>query len=166
MHESDETGTPDPAPSKSRLKREAQALTRLGVQLAELPRENWLELSLPEELVNALDKIRQIRSHGALKRQQQYIGKLMRHIDTAPIEAFFMQRSLENRRRIDKHHQMEAWRDRLIEEGDPALDAYLEQYPDVDRRRLRQLIRQARKEASQGKAPKASRTLFRYLRDL
>jgi ribosome-associated protein len=56
------------------------------------------------------------------------------------------------------------WRDRLISEGDQAISDLLMEIPDLDRQHLRQLIRQAKKEASQNKPPAASRKIFKYLR--
>jgi ribosome-associated protein len=39
-------------------------------------------------------------------------------------------------------------------------------FPRTDRQHLRKLIRQARKEQETGQPPRASRLLFRYLREL
>ncbi|MBU6470969.1 MAG: DUF615 domain-containing protein, partial [Gammaproteobacteria bacterium] len=74
-------------PSRSQLKREVEALQKLGEQLAELPEPQLAALSLPEKLHDAVTQARRITSHGALKRQRQYIGRLMRDVDAAPIRA-------------------------------------------------------------------------------
>jgi ribosome-associated protein len=151
--------------SKSQLKREAHALQDLGEQLIALKPAELDSLPLPEDLARAIRDAR-LMKRGALKRQRQYIGKLMRDIDPEPIRSAMTQRqqqAVENSRR---QHRIEDWRDRLIREGDDALGAALDEFPQADRQQLRQLIRQARKEAEQEKPPKTARTLFRYLRDL
>jgi ribosome-associated protein len=51
-------------------------------------------------------------------------------------------------------------------EGDNALPEVLALFPRTDRQHLRKLIRQARKEQETRQPPRASRLLFRYLREL
>ena len=63
-------------------------------------------------------------------------------------------------------HHIERWRDRLLEEGDTALELLLEEYPLADRQYLRQSIRNAKKEMQANKPPKTARGLFKYLREL
>jgi ribosome-associated protein len=95
----------------------------------------------------------------------QFVGKLMRTIDPGPIHAYFEQRRLSDRQQAQRQHALEDWRDRLIEQGDSAIDAYLGKYPAADRQHLRQLVRGAQKEQTENRPPKSSRALFRYLRD-
>lgn len=74
-------------PSRSARKRAAEHMQKLGVRLVAL-RESQLEaLALPEELRTALREARRLRGQSALARQYQYIGRLMRALDAAPIEA-------------------------------------------------------------------------------
>ena len=86
-------------PNKSALKREAQALVELGVQLARLSPEVWQELQLDERLCDALELYNRIEAHGAKARQRARLGKLLRAIDVAPIEALLLQRELAKTRR-------------------------------------------------------------------
>lgn len=151
--------------SKSQLKREAHALQKLGVALLEIPEEEWLKLELPDNLTAALREAKRLHARGAHKRQLQYIGKLMRGIDPQPIEQYFEEQRLKARRITQQQHALEDWRDRMIEQGDAAIEEYLGEHPEADRQQLRQLVRQAKKELSGNKPPKASRALFRYLRD-
>ena len=123
-------------------------------------------LELPASLVAALSEARRLHARGGRKRQLQFIGKLMRDIDPEPIRNYFEQERLKTRKLAQAHHELEAWRDRLIEEGDPAIEAFLEQHAQADRQHLRQLVRQAKKELAHNKPPKSSRALFRYIRDL
>jgi ribosome-associated protein len=164
MHDQSDPG--EQRPSKTRLKREAEALQQLGADLLAAPESAWRTMQLPEELINALLEARRIRSRGARKRQLQYIGKLMRSIDPEPIRQYFEQLRLENRRQAQRQHALEAWRDRLIAEGDPAIEAFLHEHPGAERQQLRRLVRQVKKEQALGQAPASSRALFRYIRDI
>lgn len=74
-------------PSKSARKREYLALQKLGEELISLKRTELDSLPLDEGLFEAVMAARQIKAHGALRRQKQYIGKLMRHIDPEPLRA-------------------------------------------------------------------------------
>ncbi|HEX4049954.1 MAG TPA: ribosome biogenesis factor YjgA [Steroidobacteraceae bacterium] len=73
-------------PSRSKRKREALALQRLGVALTRLTTTQLAKVTLPEELLEAVLEARRLRSRAALARQQQYIGRIMRQVDAAPIE--------------------------------------------------------------------------------
>jgi ribosome-associated protein len=151
--------------SKSQLKREAEALQEIGEQLIAMSAHELDSLPLPDGLASAIEAARQMKK-GALKRQRQYIGKLMRELDPEPIiQALEAQKTqaLEQNRNF---HKLETWRDRLLSEGDAALNELLDDYPRADRQKLRQLMRQAKKESEQGKPPKSARNLFRYLREL
>ena len=163
----DENDLPDPLPpSKSQRKRDADALQKLGTDLLGIPESEWTVMQLPENLVLALRDAKRLRSRGARKRQLQYIGKLMRAIDPQPIQSYIRQSRLKARQQARRQHEIEHWRERLIAEGDQALEAFLEQHAQADRQHLRQLIRQARQERAHKKPPRYGRALFRYLRDL
>jgi ribosome-associated protein len=72
--------------SRTRRKNEDRALQRLGEQLVALPFDQLETMGLPDELLTAIELARKIKSHGARRRQIQYIGAIMRHIDPQPIE--------------------------------------------------------------------------------
>jgi len=151
-------------PSKSHRKREVEALQALGEILVELPDAQFKRIELPEELREAVAACRKITQNGALRRQKQYIGKLMRAVDPAPIQAqidaFNGVSAAENARL----HQAEKWRERLIADNE-ALTRFLDNYPGTDATHLRQIIRNARDEAARNKPPKAFRELFRTVRE-
>jgi len=151
-------------PSKSQKKREVEALQDLGTELVKLPEAQFRRIELPEELRAAVAECRRITQNSALRRQRQYIGKLMRSIDPAPIQAqldaFRGASALENARL----HQAEKWREKLIADNE-ALTRFLNDFPESDATQLRQLIRNARDEAARGKPPKAFRELFRLIRE-
>ena len=153
--------------SKSELKRDMQALQELGKnivglsdgQLATIPLEN-------ETLAEAIHTARRIKSREGLRRQMQYIGKLMRKTDTEAIAAAY-QKLLDGRKeQARQFHQLEQQRDQLIAEGPQAVEAVMTAFPEANRQQLRQLVMQAQKEKSQNKAPAAARKLFRYLKEL
>lgn len=159
--------TEDDGKSKSQLKRESSAIQRLGEELVEMNPAEVAKLPLPENLLAAIEAARHIRHHSARRRQLQYIGKLMRNIDSDPIRAALDAKALEQRQQTAHFHRIESWRDRLIEDGDEALADFLDAHPAADRSRLRQLLRNAQSERTkQPLGNKASRALFRYLREL
>ncbi len=153
-------------PSKSQLKRESHALQALGEELVELPQAKLAKIPMPEELAEAVALARKIKARGGLKRQLQYIGKIMRSIDAEPIAQALNELKSAAGKDAARFHRLEQWRDRLVTGGDAALEQLLEEYPHTDRQHLRQLIRNAQQEAAKNKPPKSAREIFRYLRDL
>lgn len=151
--------------SKSQRKRDAQAAQDLGRQLLDLPESAWKDLALPDMLVAALTEAKRIHAHGALKRQMQYIGKLMRDVDPEPVEAWLRDLEFSRNRDAERHHELEVLRERLLEEGEAGVETLRHDHPDFDEKKVRQLIRQAQTERERGLSPKAARLLFRYLRD-
>jgi ribosome-associated protein len=152
--------------SKSQLKRESHALQELGEELVELSASKLAKIPLPDELAEAIDLARKIKQRGGRKRQLQYIGKLMRKIDAEPIQQAMDALKNDSAKETARQHKLEQWRDRLVAEGDKALAELLDELPDADRQHLRQLVRNAQREAKQNKPPKSAREIFRYLRDL
>jgi ribosome-associated protein len=156
--------TEEPAPSKSQRKRDALALRRLGVELVALPAAELAALPLPERLRDAIVLARGLRAHGAVARQQQYIGKLLRASDVAAIAAALAAKELSQQEAARGFHRLERWRDRLVEEGEPALQALIAVHPALDAAALRPLIASARAERAALMPPRATRELFRVLR--
>lgn len=152
--------------SKSELKRESTALQKLGERLVDLSPSALKQVPLSENLADAIALAHKISGkHEALRRQMQYIGKLMRVEDAEPIEAALDVISNKHQAATHAFHQLELLRDKLVTEGDSAISTLLEKHPNLERQKLRQLIRQTNKEAAGNKPPKASRELFKYLRE-
>jgi len=151
--------------SKSQRKRESTALQDLGKELFELSRDQLKKMDLPESLLGALLEAKRLTSHGAMRRQMQFIGKVMRDIETDPILQQLAVIRGESNIAKAQFHALESWRTRLIED-DTALQAWLAVHPETDVQQFRQLIRNARKEAGEAKPPKSSRALFKLIRDL
>ena len=152
--------------SKSQRKREAEAAQKLGKDILALSHDDQKSMDLPESLSDALDEARRIKKNSALKRQLQYIGKLMRTIDVEPIQEQYLKLTNHYDKDIKILHNLEKWRDRLLEEGDKALEDLLNEAPNTDRQHLRQLIRQSAKETQLKKPPKSAREIFKYLKTL
>jgi ribosome-associated protein len=160
---------PDQPPdenSKSKRKREVTALQDLGEELLKLNPAQLEQIPLPENVRSAIDEAIKMSAHGALRRQKQFIGKLMRNVDAAPIQAALDAIKEHGHTSVARFRELERWRDRLLAEGDAAISAFVETYPQADRARLRTLARNAQAEQTRDEAPKSARTLFRYLRDL
>ncbi len=156
--------SPDTPVSKSQRKRDMTALQDLGEELVKLAPARLARLDLPESLLAAILEAQRLNSHGAIRRQMQYIGKLMRDVDSAPIAAQLAAIRGESAEAKAQFHALERWRERLLED-DAALTEWLAKHPGADAQQLRQLIRNARRELVEGAPPKSSRALFRLLRD-
>ncbi len=152
--------------SKSSRKRTMHALHALGKSLLDFSSAELHDLDLPDNLLAALAEASNIKSNSALKRHLHYIGKLMREVDAEPIQAALERRRHQHGINTDAFHLIETLRDRLIAEGDSALADVRSQFPRAERQKLIKLARQARNEQQNKQAPRASRLLFRYLRDL
>ena len=152
--------------SKSQRKRDATAAQQLGKDILALSADAQNSIELPENLSKALDDARRIKKNSALKRQLQYIGKLMRHIDLEPIREQYLKLINHYDKDIKELHRLEKWRDRLLAEGDKALEDLIIEAPNTDRQHLRQLIRQSAKETKLKKPPKSAREIFKYLKTL
>jgi ribosome-associated protein len=166
MHGKDENGEYR-GPSKSQRKRDAAAAQDLGTRLIALRESELTALELPERLYDAILLAKGITSRGGLARQRQYIGKLMRDIDPAPIEAALTAESRTSALEAEQHKRIEAWRARLLTEGPAALDDLLHWRPAADRKALQALITKATSErVDSGSRDGASRELFRSIRAL
>lgn len=151
--------------SKTRKKREMHELQALGAALVRLSDSRLEIIEIPEKLREALLEAKRIKSHEAKRRQMQYIGRLMRDVDPAPIRSRLAELEGNSAQAAARHRRLEAWRGRLLGD-DEALTAFAAEHPGADLQALRTLIRNARKEASFGRPPRAYRELFRVLKEI
>ncbi len=163
-HDNEYDDDSDAGPSKSQKKRESTALQDLGVELVKLSKDRLSKMNLPERLYLELLEAQRLTANGAIRRQMQFIGKLMRDVEVEPIVEQLSAIRGESSAAKAEFHLLERWRERLLED-DAALTEWLAQHPAADAQQMRQLIRNARKEAAESKPPKSSRQLFRLLRD-
>ena len=148
--------------SKSQQKRDSLALQDLGKRLVALPADHLARIPLDAELREAIDLAHRIRNkRSALKRHFQYIGKLLRARDPEPITTALEAIDRDSQQSIQRHHRAEAWRDRIIEEGNAAIDALLEELPMADRQKLRQLLRNLQHAKSDSKRTENARQIYR-----
>jgi len=167
MQEKDEI---PPILSKTKLKAEADAQQAIGKKLIDLSKDKLTKLNLPETLYEAVLESKRLTANGAIRRQLQYIGRLMRDTDTAPIVEQLDRWEGKHNDENARFHALERWRDRLINESGTSqsnlLQEFVALYPQTDIQQLRNLIRNAQKEQLANKPPKSSRELFKLLRDV
>ena len=156
----------EPLPvSKTRRKQEMHALQDMGEQLIQLDLKRLAELDLPETLADAILEAKRIRKHGALRRQRQLIGKLMRDVDPAPIQEKLDAWNGLSSQHTAWLHLLERWRERLLTD-ELALGELGQKYPTADLQQLRLLTRNAEKERLANKPPKSFRMLFQELQKI
>ena len=149
--------------SKTRRKRAVEELQKLGASLVALAPARLDTLELPAELLGAVREAQRITSREARRRQLQFIGKLMRSLDPAPVRAALAQ--LDGRSAAARAEQrlVERWRERLIGD-DAALAEFSDRFPKADAGQIRALVQNARRELAERRPPRAQRALFRALR--
>jgi len=154
-------------PSKSERKRKMHALQQLGERLVTLPQAELDAIDIEDErLREAIEQARRITARGGLKRQLQFIGKLMRSVDPSIIDAALQALDQRHNHTVQKHHRIESARDKLISDGDDALGELLALWPAAEPALLRQWHRQYQAELSKGNEKVHGRKLFRYLAGL
>ena len=154
--------------SRSQQRREALEVLELAEKLAGLTPTQLAKLPIPDDLLPHLEQTRRITAHVARKRQLAYLAKQMRREDDETLEAIrdaLDEDGVAARREVAAMHRVEAWRERLLAEGDAALAELLEEHPGADRQHLRQLARNAHEEKLRNKPPRAFRELFREIRN-
>jgi ribosome-associated protein len=155
-------------PSKSEAKRQSNELQKLGEQLVEAPRDRVKRVEMPEDVKEAILTCQTISNHEGRRRALQFVGKKMRTLDEAEIDA--IRRTIDSWKGASKAetaalHALERRREKLLAD-DKALTQLLEENPELDVQHLRTLIRNARKEQAENKPPKAYREIFQILKDL
>jgi ribosome-associated protein len=152
-------------PSKSARKRRQQELQALGEQLIALSDAELSSFELDGRICDAVRQARTIRSHGALRRQKQLIGKLMRDLDPEPIRTQLAGLCADDAREKRKFARAEKWRDRLVRERGAALEAFAAETGDTDAE-LRDLLADLERAFSEKDEKTVSRKIFRRVYDL
>lgn len=149
--------------SKTQMKKQMNGLQDLGMELTKLSSDTLKKIGLDEDLYEAVVTYKKITSNGALKRQAQFIGRLMRDTDPAPIEAFLAKLRGDDAAHNAFLQRVEQARVRLLAD-DGALTQFMSDFPHADAGKLRTLIRNTKKEQEQNKPPKNFRALFQELK--
>jgi len=152
--------------SKTRRKREMQSLQDLGAELLALSPGQLEKIPVPGDLLAAIAEARRLtRKDEALRRQVQYIGKLMRRVDPEPIRERLAMLRGQSAAEIARQHRLEQLRDALLAD-EKVVETIVREWPEVDVQRLRALRRNALKEREQQRPPRAYREIFKVLRGL
>ena len=157
------------APSRSQERRDALDVLKLGERLAGLTDAQLAKLPVPDDLLPHIVETRRITAHIARKRQLAFLAKQMRREDDETLDAIrdaLDEKGEAARQETGAMHRAEAWRERLLDEGDAALSELLDAHPGADRQQLRQLVRSAFDERRKDKPPRAYRELYRAIREL
>ncbi len=148
--------------SKTRRKRQMHELQAIGVALSRLPAHELARLELPAALREAVDACRTMTKHEAIRRQLQYIGRIMRELDAGPIAAQLEAMHAPTHRQTALFHRAERWREEFLADPD-SVDRFALEHPGCDPRRLRELAASAREERSAERPPKRYRELFQVI---
>jgi ribosome-associated protein len=148
--------------SKTRRKRQMQELQTVGATLVKLSPEKLARLDLPDVLREAVLEAQRFTRHEALRRQVQYIGRIMREIDAAPIIEQLNALDAPSRKQTAVFHVAERWRQALIDDPE-SVQAFVKEYPEADAKQLRALAAAAGEEKSGDRPPKQFRELFHVL---
>ena len=149
--------------SKTQMKKQMNDLQALGMELTKLSSDTLKKIGLDEELFEAIATYKKITSNSALKRQAQFIGRLMRDTDPAPIEAYLAKLRGDNAAHNAFLQRVEQARTRLLAD-DGAITQFMADFPQADVGKLRTLIRNTKKEQEQNKPPKNFRALFQEIK--
>jgi ribosome-associated protein len=154
--------------SKSEAKRRMTALQKVGEELVRLSPETLRKFDLPENLLEALLDAKRINpnKHGGVNRQMQYIGKLMRQVDAAPIIAKLDALKAPSQKQNALNQLAEQWRLRLLADA-TAIGAFRSDFmanEDIaEADALAKLVTDARDEYQKQKPPKYFRLLYKFL---
>ncbi len=164
-HHDDPQEDEDLSVSKSERKRQMHALQALGDKILTLNETQLASIPLTAELEKAIGEAKRIKSREGLRRQKQYIGKLMRVTDHEAIEAALEAISDKQNRLARAFHVMEQWRDELIEGDNAVVERFINEFPNVDIQQFRSVVRAAKSEKTKNKPPASARKLFKLIRD-
>lgn len=152
--------------SRTQIKREMEELQKFGEELVELTDKQFQKIPLQGQLFDAINEARGMKHREGRRRQLQYIGKLMRTAELDDIRAAYDKILNAGQHSVRLHHLAENWRDRLLSGNKEDFQSFVSEFPEVEIQYLRQLIRNAQKEASQQKPPASARKLFKLIREL
>lgn len=148
--------------SKTRRKKQMHELQDVGAQLVALSAEQLARIEMPDTLREAIEDARRFTRHEARRRQIQYIGRIMRDIDAAPIVDQLTALTAPSRRQTALFHVAERWRQELLAE-DAAMDRFVKEFPEADPHRIRAMVDEAREEKRAAQPPRRFRELFHLL---
>ncbi|AMK77204.1 MULTISPECIES: ribosome biogenesis factor YjgA [Methylomonas] len=154
-------------PNKTRIKKEIAEVFAMAEEICALSPAHIAEFELPESIEQAMRDAGKMGQNSARKRLLKYITAQLRKLDTAAIHEKLARMKNRSAHAVREHHQAERWRDLLLAaNGNQQLTQFIEEFPAADSQHLRQLQRNAQKEAKEAKPPKSARLLYKYLKEL
>ncbi len=154
-------------PNKTRIKKEIAAVFQTAEQISELTPAQIAEFDLPEKIESALLDIGKMGKNAARKRLLKFVTAQLRTLDTDAVQEKLARMKNKSAHAVREHHQAERWRDQLIaDQGNQQLTLFMDEFPEADSQYVRQLQRNAQKEAKTAKPPKSARLLYKYLKEL
>lgn len=133
--------------------------------LAALPEEERDALPAEGELKLGIDQLAGMKADSARRRLIRHLARRTPDDAWPPLEAVLNRSKATTAEGAAVEREAEAWRTRLIAEGDAAVDALVAAFPDADRGRLRQLVRNASRPDGPA-TRRGRRLLFRAVRAL
>ncbi len=152
--------------SKTEIKKEMHQLQDFAQSIVEMSKHQRSRLPLSEDLKDAMivaDKIR--NKHEALRRHIRHIAKILLETDLDPIYQAIDVMANKHQQETAKFVRLESLRDELIEQGNEAIEALLAEFENMERQKLKQLVRNAAKEKKAEKLGKHYKNLFAYLKE-
>ncbi len=154
-------------PNKTRIKKEIAIIAEMSAEICQLSPSQIAEFELPENIETALLDAGKMGQNAARKRLLKYITAQLRTIDTEAVQEKLARMKNRSAHAVREHHQAERWRDLLLADtGNQQLTMLMSEFPSADSQHLRQLQRNAQKEAKEAKPPKSARLLYKYLKEL
>jgi ribosome-associated protein len=153
--------------SKSQKKRDMLALQAVGAELVELSVDVIKRMELPDDLRVALLEAKAIppSKHGGFKRQMQYIGRLMREVDSQPIIEQLAAQKAPSQRQTAQHHLAERWRERMLTDA-TAIGAFAREFEGADAAALEKLVADSKDDQAKQRPPKNYRVLYQTIHKL
>lgn len=155
--------------SRAEAKRSIAIYQELGNKLILLSKSQIERLNLDEIIYDNVLKAKTIKSNTeAYRRHLQYIGKLMRYVDIEALQLAMKNVLNKNSNESAKSNVADKTRDQLLNEGDTAIQALIEKHSDLDRQKLRQFVRQTKKELTKNadiELSKTAKEFSKYIRN-
>lgn len=154
-------------PNKTQIKKQIATVFAMAEELCELAPNHIAEFQFPDIVEKALIDAGKMGKNAARKRLLKYATAQLRLLDTDAVQERLARMKNQSAHGVREHHQAERWRDLLLsDKSSQHLTDLIDEFPEADAQHIRQLLRNAQKEATQGNPPKSARLLYRYLKTL
>lgn len=154
-------------PNKTRIKKEIAAVSEMAEEICLLSSAQIAEFELPENIEQAILDATKLGQNSARKRLLKYITAQLRNIELEPVQEKLARIKNKSAHAVREHHQVERWRDQLLKDmGTDQLTEFMIEFPNADSQYIRQLQRNAQKEAKEDKPPKSARLMYKYLKEI